>query len=254
MMIYTVQKLAELAGVSKRTLRYYDQIDLLRPAEINASGYRIYTEKEVDLLQQILFYRELEVDLDTIKSIIHSPGFDRKKALEEHRDSLLKEQERIRMLLGNVEKSIHAMERKVRMTDNEKFTGFKEKKIAENEALYGEEIREAYGEQTVEAANQKFRGLSEEQYKKMQEVERCLFEKLKSAMQQGDPAGQEAMRVAELHREWLSFTWPDYSKEAHAHLAEMYVQDDRFTVYYDDKAGNGAAHFLRDCIEHYTKL
>ncbi|MEC0283969.1 MerR family transcriptional regulator [Terribacillus saccharophilus] len=251
-MTYTVQKLAELAGVSKRTLRYYDQIGLLHPAEINASGYRIYTEKEVDLLQQILFFRELDVDLDTIKSIIYSADFDRKKALEEHRDRLLDKQEHIRMLLGNVEKSIQAMERKVEMTDNEKFIGFKEEKIAENEANYGEEIREAYGKEAVEAANQKFRGLSEEQYRKMEAVEQRLFEKLKRAMQGGDPTSPGAMQTAELHREWLSFNWSAYSKEAHAGLAEMYVHDERFTAYYDNKIGEGAAQFLRDSIRHYT--
>lgn len=254
MMTYTVQKLADLAGVSKRTLRYYDQIGLLHPAEINASGYRIYTEKEVDLLQQILFFRELDVDLDTIKSIIYSPDFDRKKALEEHRNSLLDKQEHIRMLLENVEKSIKAMERKVQMTDNEKFTGFKEEKIAENETNYGEEIREAYGKEAVEASNQKFRGLTEEQYKKMHEVEQRLFEMLKNAMQSGDPTGPVALQAAELHREWLSFTWAAYSKEAHAGLAEMYVQDERFAAYYENKIQEGAARFLRDSIHYYTKL
>ncbi|PAD20115.1 MerR family transcriptional regulator [Terribacillus saccharophilus] len=253
-MTYTVQKLAELAGVSKRTLRYYDQIGLLHPAEINANGYRIYTENEVDLLQQILFFRELDVDLDTIKSIIYSPDFDRKKALEEHRDSLLNKQEHIRMLLGNVEKSIQAMERKVEMTDNEKFIGFKEKKIAENEANYGEEIREAYGEEAVETSNQKFRGLTEEQYRKMEAVEQQLFEKLKNAMQAGDPTAPEALQAAELHRKWLSFTWSTYSKEAHAGLAEMYVQDERFAAYYKNKIREGAAQFLRDSIRYYTKL
>ncbi|MFB1100038.1 MerR family transcriptional regulator [Terribacillus sp. JSM ZJ617] len=254
MMTYTVQKLAELAGVSKRTLRYYDQIGLLHPAEINVSGYRIYTEKEVDLLQQILFFRELDVDLDTIKTIIYSPYFNRKKALEEHRDRLLEKQEHIRMLLGNVEKSIEAMERKVTMVDSEKFKGFKEQKIAENEANYGEEIREAYGKEAVEASNQKFRGLTEEQYKKMNEVEQRLFEKLKTAMQAGDPTASEALHAAELHREWLEFTWPAYSKEAHAGLAEMYVQDERFAAYYENNIMEGAARFLRDSIRYYTKL
>ena len=74
--MYTVQKLAQLAGVSGRTLRYYDEIELLKPARINSSGYRIYGQKEVDRLQQILFYRELDMDLDTIKSILSSSSFD----------------------------------------------------------------------------------------------------------------------------------------------------------------------------------
>ena len=66
-MEYTVQKLGKLAGISARTLRYYDEIGILKPARISSSGYRIYGKKEVDLLQQILFYRELGVDLESIK-------------------------------------------------------------------------------------------------------------------------------------------------------------------------------------------
>ena len=71
-MEYTVSKLAKLSGVSARTLRYYDQIGLLEPKRVNPSGYRIYGEAEVNLLQQILFYRELEMSLNDIKDIVHS--------------------------------------------------------------------------------------------------------------------------------------------------------------------------------------
>ena len=81
-MEYTVQRLADLAGVSSRTIRYYDEIGLLKPARINSSGYRLYGEKEVDRLQQILFYRELEVELENIKKIINGPDFDELKALK----------------------------------------------------------------------------------------------------------------------------------------------------------------------------
>ncbi|QXE02002.1 MerR family transcriptional regulator [Terribacillus sp. DMT04] len=252
-MTYTVQKLAALAGVSKRTLRYYDQIGLLKPAELNASGYRIYTEKEVDLLQQILFYSALGVDLHTIRSIIYSPEFDRKQALEEHRKQLVAKQQQIDLLLGNVEKSIQMIERKEHMSDQEKFAGFKEEKLAENEVMYGEEVRETHGEEAAYAANQKFRDITAEQYKDMQKTEQQLFLKIKEAMQTGNPAGTEALQAAELHHKWLAFTWPSYSKEAHAGLAEMYVQDERFTAYYENHIQKGAAQFLRDSIQHYTR-
>jgi MerR family transcriptional regulator, thiopeptide resistance regulator len=252
-MTYTVQKLASLAGVSKRTLRYYDQIGLLKPAGINASGYRIYTEKEVDLLQQILFYRELKVDLSTIQSILYSPEFDRKQALEEHRKQLLAKQQQIILLLGNVEKSIQMIERNEHMSDQEKFSGFKEEKLAENEAMYGEEIREAYGEGVIDAANQKYRDMTAVQYEEMQKIEQQLFLKIKEAMQIGDPAGTKALQAAKLHQKWLAFTWPSYSKEAHAGLAETYVQDERFTAYYENHIQKGAAQFLRDSIHYYTK-
>ena len=82
-MEYTVSKLAKLSGVSVRTLRYYDQIGLLEPKRINSNGYRI-CEAEVNLLQQILFYRELEMSLREIKDIVHSKTFDEEEALFDH--------------------------------------------------------------------------------------------------------------------------------------------------------------------------
>ncbi len=88
-MEYTVQKLARLAGISPRTLRYYDEIGLLKPARINSSGYRIYGQEEVDRLQQILFYRELAVNLKDIRNILDSPSFNRTRALQDHRSKLL---------------------------------------------------------------------------------------------------------------------------------------------------------------------
>lgn len=84
-----MQKLAELAGISTRTLRYYDEFGILKPARINSSGYRIYGRTEVDLLQQILFYRELGLSLKRIKAIMTEPSFDGAKALREHHDKLL---------------------------------------------------------------------------------------------------------------------------------------------------------------------
>ena len=85
-MEYTVQRLANLAGISSRTLRYYDEIGILKPARINSSGYRIYSNKEVDRLQQILFYRELDMDLESIKKIVTSVSFDESSALIQHRE------------------------------------------------------------------------------------------------------------------------------------------------------------------------
>jgi len=109
-MEYTIQKLGQLAGVSTRTLRYYDEIGILKPARINSSGYRIYGGREVDLLQQILFYRALEVDLDTIKGIVGSPDFDGVRALAEHRDKLLEKRKQLEQLIANVEKTIASAE------------------------------------------------------------------------------------------------------------------------------------------------
>lgn len=87
-MEYTVSQLAKLSGVSPRTLRYYDQIGLLKPDRINSSGYRIYGKEQVDMLQQIIFYRELDVSIEEIKNIVQQPGFDQVTALENHFQNL----------------------------------------------------------------------------------------------------------------------------------------------------------------------
>lgn len=128
-MEYTVHELAKLAGITARTIRYYDQIGLLKPARINSSGYRIYGEAEVDKLQQILFYRELGVGLGDIRKIINSPSFNRLEALKEHRAKLLDEKKRLELLIANVEKTIAMLEGRTVISDKEKFEGFKHKLI-----------------------------------------------------------------------------------------------------------------------------
>lgn len=154
-MEYTVQKLAKIAGISSRTLRYYDEIGILKPARINSSGYRVYREAEVNRLQQILFYRELGVGLSAIKEIVTSSSFDGLKALREHREKLLEKRRQIELLIANVDKSIALTEGRMEMSDKEKFEGFKEKLIEDNEKKYGEEIRSKYGDDTVNASNKK---------------------------------------------------------------------------------------------------
>ncbi|MBC2100540.1 MerR family transcriptional regulator [Listeria booriae] len=250
-MEYTVQKLAKLAGVSTRTLRYYDEIGILKPARINSSGYRIYGQNEVDRLQQILFYREMNVGLDKIKAILEQPDFDETEALKTHRAQLLDKRKQLDELIRNVEKSIAHSERRITMTDQEKFEGFKQKMIDENEEKYGTEIREKYGDDKINKSNAKLKGMSEAEMERVNHLAETILVELAEAFETGDPAGDKAQEVAAMHKEWLSTYWDTYSKEAHAGLAQMYVDDERFTAYYD-KDQPGLAAFLRDAIVIFT--
>lgn len=250
-MEYTVQKIANMAGISTRTLRYYDEIGLLKPARVNSSGYRLYGSAEVDRLQQILFYRELGVELDQIKDIITAPSFNKAAALREHHAKLLDKKQRLELLIANVEKTIAETEGRIKMSDKEKFEGFKKKMLDENEAKYGREIREKYGEEEVARSNEKFMNLTAEQYAEVQELTEKVNEALRQAMESSDPAGELAQKACELHKQWLLYFWPQYSKEAHMGLAQMYVDDPRFTAYYD-KIAPGCAVFLRDAMRIYT--
>ncbi len=252
-MEYTVHRLGKLAGVSTRTLRYYDEIGLLKPGRINSSGYRIYGREEVDRLQQILFYRELGVNLERIRSMMAEPGFDSAQGLRAHYAQLLDKRAQLDQLIHNVEKTIAATEGRMTMSDQEKFEGFKQKMIDDNEQQYGREIREKYGDEAVERSNAKVKGMTQEQHEEVTRLAAEVRDALAEAMQTGDPAGELGQRAADLHKQWLSYYWNAYSKEAHAGLAQMYIDDERFKAYYDERQP-GTAEFLRDAILVYTGM
>jgi DNA-binding transcriptional MerR regulator len=250
-MEYTVQKLSQMAGISTRTIRYYDEIGILKPARINSNGYRIYGQTEVNRLQQIMLYREMGVNLEVIQDIISSHTFDELAALKEHLVKLLAQRQQIELLINNVEKTIESREGRRIMKDKEKFEGFKKKLVDDNEKKYGQEIREKYGEEAVKASNSKMMNMTEEQYEAFEKLGQEVLDTLEQAFATGDPAGELGQKTADLHRQWLSYTWGSYSKEAHAGLAQMYVDDERFTAFYDKKQP-GLAVFLRDAIHIYT--
>ena len=247
----TIQKLGQMAGVSTRTLRYYDELGILKPARINSSGYRIYGQKEIDMLQQIMFYRALEVDLETIKRIITAPGFDRMRALNEHHDKLLEKRKQLDRLIANVEKTIASSEGRIEMSNQEKFEGFKKRIVEDNEKKYGEEVRAKYGDEAVDRSNQKVLNMSQQEYDRAESLAKEIRETLAEAIKTGDPSGEAAQKAVDLHRQWLCLYWDGYSKEAHAGLGDMYVEDERFRAYYDAEQP-GTAEFLRDAIRIYT--
>ena len=251
-MEYTINKLAKLAGVSTRTLRYYDEFGLLSPVRMSSNGYRIYGQKEVDRLQQLLFYRELGVSLEEIKKILSSKDFDGQTALESHLSAMRTKRKQLDLLIANVERTIQATKGEFIMSDQQKFDGFVKKLVDDNERQYGEEIRARYGDDVVDRSNAKVKGMSKEQYAEVQKLSVEVNETLKEAFEQGDPASELAQKACELHEKWLCFFWDHYSKEAHMGVAQMYVDDPRFTAYYD-KIAVGCAAFLRDAVAIYCK-
>ncbi|TYO71220.1 MerR family transcriptional regulator [Rossellomorea marisflavi] len=251
-MEYTIKKLSDLAGVSTRTLRYYDEIGLLTPSRINSSGYRIYGRVEVDRLQQIMFYREMGMELERIKLILDDPDFDSVGALKEHRSRLIEKKERLLMLIRNVDQTLEDKGGGVTMSDREKFEGFKKRLVDINEKEYGKEIREKYGDESIDASNQQLLSMDKETYEETKHLEEQMIALLKIAHEKGDATGEEAQEAAQLHKEWITRQWGHYNREAHEGLVQMYVDDERFRSYYD-KYQNGMAEFLRDAVGHYMK-
>lgn len=249
-----IKELAQLSGVSTRTLRYYDEIGLLVPRKDEHSQYRIYDEEHVDVLQQILFYRELQFSLEEIKQLLQAEDYNRISALLEHKKQLIQKKRRLNNLLTLVDRTILSIKGEIEMSNNEKFEVFKDNIIEENESKYGEELRAKYGDSVIDASNMKMKELTESQFQAAKQLEESMFARLQEAMNLGDATSSTAVEVAELHKRWLSFYWPKYSKGAHASLAQMYLYDERFTSYYDDRVGKGATQFLVEAINHYSKL
>lgn len=250
-MEYTVNRLARLAGVSTRTLRYYDELGLLRPARINSSGYRIYGPAEVDRLQQILLYRELDVSLAGIDLILNSSSYDSVRALRRHLDCLRARRDKLGVLIDTVIKTISEKEGKLSMTDKEKFEGFKDELIRSNEDKYGAEARQRWGNDAVDKSNARVKRMTPADHRRLEVLTAELYETLDRAMDTGDVAGELAQQAARLHKEWLCFFWSEYSPQAHAGLADMYVADPRFTAHYD-RSRPGTAEFLRRAIHILT--
>lgn len=252
-MKYTVKQLAKLSGVSSRTLRYYDQIDLLKPSYITEKSYRIYEEKQVDRLQQILFFRSLNFSLAKIKQIMDDDDYSELEALQQQKKLITAKRERLDFLLENIQKTIESYKGEIEMTDTEKFIAFKKDSLKQNEDLFGKEIREKYGNKTIEESNKKYEDLTEDQFKEMQKVEKQLIEDLRNFGDRLDLNSKLAERIYQEHKEWLQFSWPNYSKKAHRGLVQMYVSDGRFAKYYDDKAGQPVTKTLKTIVDYYTK-
>ena len=247
-MEYSIRELSEIAGISARTLRYYDKIGLLKPSCVRESGYRSYGETELELLQQILFYKERGLKLEQIAAIIQSDDFDVMAALHEHLEELELQQARLDNMITAVKKTIASMKGEIIMSNAEKFESFKTEMIKSNEEKYGDEIRRKYGENAVEESNKRMLNMTEEEYSRMTSLEEEIREELNAAVKAGEsPEGEKARHIVGIHKEWLGMNWKQYTPKAHIGITEMYVADPRFTEYYD-KDTAGCAEFLKKAV------
>ncbi len=252
-MEYTIQELSRLSGVTTRALRWYDKIGLLKPSGRTEGGYRWYGPAEVDRLQDILYYRALGVELARVKDILDDPSYDRLAVLRGHLSALEGERERIQKLIDSVRETIRTQERDEIMSDEKKFEAFKRQFVEEKERLYGAEAREKYGDAQVDASNARVMEIPLEQFQEYERLGQEILDKLSAAVAAGaDLAGEEGEEIADLHRRWLTIMGDKYDARRHRGIAELYVQDERFTAYYD-RERPGCARFLRDAVLHWIR-
>lgn len=247
-MEYSIQELSKLSGVTTRTLRWYDQIGLLKPSRVAESGYRYYGKREVDRLQDILYYRALGVELARIRECLDNPSFDRLAALKGHLTALEAERQKLEGLIHSLKITIRAEERNEIMNDQEKFEAFKKHAVEEHEKYYGKESREKYGDAQVDKMQDTVMNLTKEQYQEWTELEQRIQGLLETAVtSQADPKEEIGKEITTLHKRWLTLTGNSYDVRKHKGIVELYVADERFTEYYD-RSISGCAQFLRDAV------
>ncbi len=237
----TVSELAELAGVTVRTLHHYDEIGLLSPSARSAAGYRLYDRADLQRLQQIMFWRSLGFSLAEILQALDDPGYDRVEALRDQRALLAEQLTEVTQMIKAVDDAIVEAEGGPEVDDLEMFDTF-------SGGEYRREAQERWGETDAWAQSQARVGAMTEEDKRRLVADGVAFAKrLAESFTSGVPADSTAaMDLAEQARRDMSAFY-DCSHEMHVNLGEMYVADPRFTAYYDQHA-EGLAVWFRDAI------
>ncbi|BDR60200.1 MerR family transcriptional regulator [Lactobacillus xylocopicola] len=254
-MQYSIAELAKLAGVSTRTLRFYDKKGLLPARRDPQNNYRYYQEAEVNQLQKILFLRLFDLSLTQIKQVLQDSEDVQYQMLKRQRQKIITEQQRLANLLVNLDKTLARMKGVSKMTDTEKFAAFKTKAVEQNELQYGQELRAKYSEQTIADTYRKFKSLTENKMTHLEAITQQILTELEPLVGTSDLAQPAAKHLFDLHQKFLQMSWPagNYSPAANKNLAAMYTCDARFKQYYE--AGTGkqhAAQTLKEIIDYYA--
>ncbi len=242
----TVGEVARRAGLTVRTLHHYDEIGLVVPERRTEAGYRLYGHREVERLQEVLFFRELGFGLDAIKEIVDRPGYNRASALERQQGLLEAKADRLLAMIDAVEINIE-MERKGMKLSNEDmlevFGDFDPSEYEEETRVRWEET-DAFQESAQRTAHYTKQDW-EQMGREAEEINLALIH----LMDGGIPADSTtAMKLAERHRAHISTWFYECTAEIHRGLGKMYVTDERFAETID-RAAPGLAKYLSDAIE-----
>ncbi|SEL51486.1 DNA-binding transcriptional regulator, MerR family [Chitinophaga rupis] len=248
---YSVKKLSKLAGVSVRTLHLYDKMGLLKPSVRTEARYRLYGEKELLRLQQILFYRELDFPLKDILTLLDDPAFDLVQALEGHRKALLARKERINTLVGTIEKTLVTLKNNTMLQVEDLYEGIPREKMM----AYRTEAMSKWGEGTILEVEDTLRSFSKQEMETLKTELNDITTRL-AALMSGDPESDEVQQcIARRYQIILRLTGGKIALgklEYFRKLAELYVADNRYTPV-DGLPSKELALFLQKATEHYIK-
>jgi MerR family transcriptional regulator, thiopeptide resistance regulator len=241
---YRVADVARMSGVSIRALHHYDAIGLLVPTGRTEAGYRLYTDKDLLRLQQIVIGRELGFSLEEIKQSLDDPRFDQRQALVEQRQRLEAKARALDEMLRAVDAALAVVGHDPQggtMDMKELFGGF-------DPAAHEAEVEQRWGGPALEESKRRVKKYTADDWKQQQAEAGTIYADAAVLMQKGvDPTSPAAVAVAERHRLSIDKWFYPCSHAMHAGLADMYEADERFRASID-KAGDGLTTFLAAAI------
>jgi DNA-binding transcriptional MerR regulator len=249
-MAYTVKEVAVLSGVSRRTLHFYDEAGLLKPAYHGGNGYRYYEEPQLLMLQQILFYRELGFELKQIKRILGRRDFEKIAALESHRKVLRKNLARTRKLIQTIDKTIEHLKGKTKMKTEELFAGFD----AEQQAKHEQYLVDRFGkgtQQNIAQSKARLKNWKKADWEKSGAEFNAICQNLVAAMERKLAAdSREVQRIIRHHFEWLKQFWTP-NRESYAGHSELIVDSELRKAYeaYDPRLPEFASAAMKAFAE-----
>lgn len=244
-MEYTVKKLADLSGISVRTLHYYDEIGLLSPSSRTEGGYRLYGEEALGRLQHILFFRELEFPLEDIQKMLSSPHFNSRQAMKDHRELLSRKKQRLENLLAALDTTLSSMK-----GDSMSSNTFSQAFSTENVDQYKEEVQQRWGHTDhYKQSQERTKHLKKEDWERIRLEADTIMKEVCRLMPEGVASPNVQAQMKALHTYMHHFY--DCTPEFMAGLGEMYVADERFASSFEKYHPNLAV-FVRDALRIYA--
>ena len=247
----TVHEVADLTGITIRTLHYYDEIGLLKPTMVTDSKYRLYTDDDLSRLQEILFFREVGFALKEIKSLLGSPNYDRTEALKRHLDILQAQKERIDALISLVKTEIEG-------NPVPSFAPFSDTKVLELKEKYRSEVLERWGDtdsfkEYESIFSSKSRRSQTEQMERFYSAAQSIFEKLAlheklAQFQAQSPACQEVQQIVKEWQQYISESFYKCDNQILLCLGQLYISDERFSNYINGFSSGNLASFFSEAI------
>lgn len=230
-MSYTVNQLAKLSGVSVRTLRFYDEIGLLKPAYHGANGYRYYEEEQLLSLQQILFFRELEFELKQIKKILGRSDFDKIVALRSHRKTLQNNADRMKRLIKTIDKTIDHLTGDKIMSAQEMYYGFSKEQQEEYEKYLVDQIGNQ-AQDLIAESKRNIKNWKKDDWEKLKKESDALYKELSQAINKKlKVASSEVQELVRKHFQIIKKFY-NPTKEIYIGLGQLYVEHSDFAKFF----------------------